>query len=73
MRKIALALAAVILAACFSMSDADAAKKRRAAAKAPVDAVHEWNKKNVPAMAAPAAAAKKAVKKKSKKKKAKKK
>jgi hypothetical protein len=53
MRKSALVLA-VILAACFTLTDAEAAKKRQAkpAAK-PADAAYEWNVKNIPAMAAP--------------------
>jgi hypothetical protein len=71
MRKIALVLAAT-LAACFTLTGAEAAKKK---AKPPADAAYEWNLKNVKPMAAPAAATPaKAAKpaKKSKKKKAKK-
>jgi hypothetical protein len=70
MRKSALVLA-VTLAACFTLTDAEAAKKRQAkpAAK-PADAAYEWNVKNIPAMAAPGAAtpAKTAAAKGSKKK-----
>jgi hypothetical protein len=53
MRKSALVLA-VTLAACFTLTDAEAAKKRQAkpAAKS-ADAAYEWNVKNVPPMAAP--------------------
>ena len=70
MRKFALLLA-VALAACFTMTGAEAAKKKAAAKpKAPVDAAYEWNLKNIPPMAAPGAAAAKPAKaaKKSKKK-----
>ena len=51
MRKTTFVIAA-LLAACFTLSGADAAKKR-AVAKKPavaVDPIAEWNKKNVPAM-----------------------
>ncbi len=74
MRKSALVLA-VTLAACFTLTDAEAAKKRQAkpAAK-PADAAYEWNVKNIPPMAAPGAAtpAKTATAAKGSKKKAKK-
>ena len=73
MRKSALVLAA-ILAATFTVTGAEAAKKK-AAAKPPADAAYEWNVKNVksfgPNFTAPAAEPAKAVKtakKKSKKK-----
>ncbi len=73
MRKSALALA-VTLAACFSMTDAEAAKKKAAAPKKPVDAAYEWNLKNIPpppqAGAGAAKPAKAAKKSKGKKKKA---
>ena len=52
MRKSALVLA-VTLAACFTLTDAEAAKKRQAK---PADAAYEWNVKNIPPMAAPNAA-----------------
>ena len=71
MRKIALVLAAT-LAACFTLTGAEAAKKK---AKPPADAAYEWNVKNIKPMAAPAAPAAAApakAAKKSKKKKAKK-
>jgi len=55
MRKSALVLA-VTLAACFTMTGAEAAKKKQAKAAKPVDAAYEWNVKNVPPMAAPGAA-----------------
>jgi organic hydroperoxide reductase OsmC/OhrA len=72
MRKFALLLA-VALAACFTMTGAEAAKKKAKAPKKPVDAAYEWNLKHLPPppAAAPAAAAKPAkAAKKSKKKKA---
>ena len=69
MRKIAIVLAATV-AACFTFTGAEAAKKK---AKPPADAAYEWNVKNIkPMMAAPAAAAPVKAAKKSKKKKAKK-
>jgi len=43
MRKSSLVLA-VILAACFTLTGAEAAKKQ---AKPPADAAYEWNVKNV--------------------------
>jgi len=74
MRKSALVLA-VTLAACFTLTDAEAAKKRQAkpAAK-PADAAYEWNVKNIRPMAAPNTAqpAKEAKAAKGSKKKAKK-
>jgi hypothetical protein len=63
MRKIALVLAAT-LAACFTLTGAEAAKKK---AK-PADPIHEWNAKNIPPMAAPGAAQPAKVAKASKKK-----
>jgi hypothetical protein len=69
MRKFALLLA-VALAACFTMTGAEAAKKRAAAKPtAPVDAAYQWNLKNIPPMAAASTAAKpeKAAKKSKKK------
>jgi hypothetical protein len=68
MRKSALLLA-VILAACFTLTGAEAAKKKAAkpAAK-PADAAYEWNLKNMPPMAAPGAAAAPAAEKKPAKK-----
>ena len=65
MRKSALVLA-VTLAACFTLTDAEAAKKRQA--KPPVDAAYEWNVKNVKPMAAPNVAQPAKAAKKSKKK-----
>ena len=59
-------LLAVILAACFTMTGAEAAKKKAAAkppAK-PADAAYDWNLKNMPPMAAPGAAAGPAAEKK---------
>ena len=50
MRKSAFVLA-VTLAACFTLTDAEAAKKRHAK---PADAAYEWNVKNVKPIAAPA-------------------
>jgi hypothetical protein len=44
MRNSALVLA-VTLAACFTLTDAEAAKKRQA--KPPADAAYEWNVQNV--------------------------
>ena len=58
MRKSALILAAT-LAVCFTMTGAEAAKKRKAAEKPPQsasDAAYQWNIKNMPPMAAPGAA-----------------
>ena len=52
MRKSALVLA-VTLAACFTLTDAEAAKKRQAKPAKSTDAAYEWNVKNIPAMAAP--------------------
>ena len=70
MRKSALVLA-VTLAACFTLTDAEAAKKRQA--KPPADAAYEWNVKNVkmtaPNFAQPAQPAKAAKKSKKKAKK----
>jgi hypothetical protein len=68
MRKIALVLAAT-LAACFTLTGAEAAKKK---AKPPADAAYEWNVKNIKPMAAPATATPAKAANKSKKKKAKK-
>ena len=47
---------AALLAACFTLSGADAAKKRAVAKKPAVaaDPIAEWNKKNMPAMQQPA-------------------
>ena len=58
MRKSALLLA-VVLAACFTLTGAEAAKKKAAAKPpaAPADKAYEWNLKNIPPMAAPGAAA----------------
>jgi len=57
MRKSALLLA-VILAACFTLTGAEAAKKKAAKPPAkPADAAYEWNLKNMPPMAAPGATA----------------
>jgi hypothetical protein len=69
MRKSTLLLA-VILAACFTLTGAEAAKKEAAAAKpaAPTDKAYEWNLKNMPPMAAPGAAAAPAAEKKPAKK-----
>ena len=56
MRKTTFVIAA-LLAACFTVSGADAAKKRMVrAAKSTVaaDPIAEWNKKNMPAMQQPA-------------------
>ena len=55
MHKSALVLA-VTLAACFTLTDAEAAKKRKAEPAKPADAAYEWNVKNVPPMATPGAA-----------------
>ena len=55
MRNSALVLA-VTLAACFTLTDAEAAKKRQAKPAKPADAAYEWNVKNIPPMAAPNAA-----------------
>ena len=55
MKKSTLVFAAVTLAACFTLTDAEAAKKRKTEpAKPAADAVYEWNVKNIPPMAAPA-------------------
>ncbi|MEA2983428.1 MAG: hypothetical protein QOF09_5251 [Alphaproteobacteria bacterium] len=56
MHKGALVLA-VTLAACFTLTDAEAAKKKKAEPPKPADAAYEWNVKNVPPMAAPGPAA----------------
>jgi hypothetical protein len=75
MRNSALVLA-VTLAACFTLTSAEAAKKKQA--KPPADAAYEWNVKNVkmvtPNFAAPFAQPAQPAKmaKKGKKKKAKK-
>ncbi len=55
MRKTTFIIAA-LLAACFTVSGADAAKKRAVAKKPAVaaDPIAEWNKKNMPAMQQPA-------------------
>ena len=66
MRKSALLLA-VILAACFTMTGAEAAKKKAPPAK-PADAAYEWNLKNMPPAPAPGAAAAPAAEKKAAKK-----
>lgn len=63
MRKSALLLA-VILAACFTMTGAEAAKKKANPPAKPADAAYDWNMKNVPPMAAPGAAAAPAAEKK---------
>jgi len=63
MRKSALLLA-VILAACFTMTGAEAAKKKAKPPAKPADAAYDWNMKNVPPMAAPAAEKKAAKSKK---------
>jgi hypothetical protein len=74
MRKSALILMAALLAACFSLADADAAKKKKRVKAAPKDPILEWNMKNNPPWAWPGdKPAKKAKKKKGKKKAAKKK
>ena len=35
-------------AVCFTLSGAEAAKKKHAAPKKPADAAYEWNLKNIP-------------------------
>ena len=56
MRKSTLILA-TLLAACFMVTSADAAKKKMAASKVAPDAAYEWNLKNFPPMPQPGAAA----------------
>ena len=54
MKRSALVLA-MALVACFALTDAEAAKKKKAEpAKPPADAAYEWNVKNISPMAAPA-------------------
>jgi hypothetical protein len=76
MRKFAFVLAA-LLAACFTLTGAEAAKKRVAKPSVQADPAYEWNLKNMgaPPMASPdgAAPAKKARKHRGSKKMAKKK
>jgi hypothetical protein len=47
MKKTALVVAA-LAAVCFTLSGAEAAKKKHAAPKKPADAAYEWNLKNIP-------------------------
>jgi hypothetical protein len=56
MRKSTLVLTA-LLAACFMVTTAEAAKKKMATSKVAVDPVYEWNLKNIPPMPQPGAAA----------------
>jgi hypothetical protein len=72
MRKSTLLLA-VILAACFTLTGAEAATKKAKPTPPPKDAAYEWNVKNMPPMPAPGAAAAPAAEKKVAKKKSKKK
>lgn len=56
MRKSTLVLA-TLLAACFTVTSADAAKKKMATSKVAANSAYEWNLKNIPPMPQPGAAA----------------